>query len=58
MKKKAEITVKDDKKYLKSIESGVWSSVKDINTYKKHLQKAAEKTMLKDQRMKIKSEHK
>jgi hypothetical protein len=27
----------DEKKILKSIEAGKWSSVKDLNAYKKHL---------------------
>jgi predicted DNA binding CopG/RHH family protein len=46
-------TDQSEKNLLKSIESGEWSSIKDLNSYKKHLQKTAGKTMLKDQRMNI-----
>ena len=44
---------KEEKELLKSIESGKWSSVKNIETYKKHLQDVARRTMLKDKRMNI-----
>lgn len=43
----------EEKKILKSLESGKWTSVKNLKTYKKHLTEAARKTMLKDQRMNI-----
>lgn len=43
----------DDIKLLKSIESGEWTSVKNLRQYKKHLHETAGKTMLKDQRMNI-----
>ncbi|MCI0449428.1 MAG: antitoxin [Chlorobi bacterium] len=43
----------EEKKLLKSIQSGEWTSVKDLKTYKKHLADAARKTMLKDRRMNI-----
>ncbi|RPI16373.1 MAG: antitoxin [Ignavibacteriae bacterium] len=42
-----------EKRLLKSIESEEWFSVKNLKSYKKHLQKAAKRTMLKDQRMNI-----
>jgi len=42
-----------EKKLLKSLESGEWSSVNDLKSYKKHLTEAARKTMLKDRRMNI-----
>jgi predicted DNA binding CopG/RHH family protein len=44
---------REEKKLMKSIEAGEWSSVKDMNAFKKYLQKTAIKTMLKDQRMNI-----
>ena len=43
----------DEKKLLKSLESGEWSSVNDLKSYKKHLTEAARKTMLKARRMNI-----
>jgi predicted DNA binding CopG/RHH family protein len=46
-------TDNEEKKLLKSIEAGEWSSVKDIKSYKRHLIETARKTMLKDQRMNI-----
>ena len=42
-----------EKKLLKSIESGEWSSVKELKSYKEHLRKTARKTILNDQRMNI-----
>ena len=44
---------KEEKELLKSIESGKWSSVKNLDTYKIHLQETARQTMLKDKRMNI-----
>ncbi len=38
---------------IKSLESGEWTSVKDLKAYKNRLREAAGKTMLKDQRMNI-----
>ncbi len=46
-------TDRDEIKLLKSLETGEWSSVKDLKSYKKHLRDTAVKTMLKDQRMNI-----
>ncbi len=42
-----------EKKLMRSIEAGQWTSVKDLKTYKKHLRLSAVKTMLKDRRMNI-----
>jgi len=44
---------KEEKILLESIESGEWTSVKDIEAYKKHLKEVAQNTMLKDRRMNI-----
>jgi len=44
---------REEKKLIKSLDLGEWSSVKDFNAYKKHLRETAVKTMLKDQRMNI-----
>jgi predicted DNA binding CopG/RHH family protein len=46
-------TNREEKKLLTSLESGGWTSVKDLKSYKKHLKETASKTMLKDQRMNI-----
>jgi len=46
-------TDQDEKKLLKSLEAGEWTSVKNLNSYKQHLHDTAVKTMLKDQRMNI-----
>jgi len=43
----------DENKMLKSVESGEWTSVKNLRQYKKHLRETARKTLLKDQRMNI-----
>ena len=44
---------KEEKKILKSLESGKWQSVKNPKDYVNRLRVAAKKTMLKDQRMNI-----
>jgi predicted DNA binding CopG/RHH family protein len=44
---------REEKNLIKSIDSGGWTSVKDLKAYKKHLKEAAIKTMLKDSRMNI-----
>lgn len=46
-------TDNEEKKLIKSIDAGGWSSVRNLKTYKKHLRSAAAKTMLKDRRMNI-----
>ncbi|HEY5122435.1 MAG TPA: antitoxin [Ignavibacteria bacterium] len=43
----------EEKNLLKSIESGGWTTVKDLKAYKKHLKETALKTIRKDRRMNI-----
>lgn len=44
---------REEKKLIKEIDEGKWSSVRDLKAYKQHLREAASKTLLKDQRMNI-----
>jgi len=44
---------REEKEIMETIEAGKWSPVKDLKAYKKHLQEAARKTILKNQRMNI-----
>jgi predicted DNA binding CopG/RHH family protein len=44
---------KEEKDIQKSLESGKWQTVKNIQKFKKRLKTAAKNTLLKDQRMNI-----
>lgn len=45
--------IRDEKKLINSLDRGEWSPVKNLKAYKKHLQAAARRTMLKDKRMNL-----